>query len=205
MSPLVNSLCVVALGAGTIWACFAGPRRHGAQPRRVWLLIGASALCFLVGVMLRPLVEDTPLVADAATIPGYLLLTAFLGRLLRSRQSLERHAVLDGLIVCLAAGLAAVLLFGLPAAEITDRPRAESMIAGLYPIFDVVLLLLLVNLTFTVRAWPVSLAAFTVCLVMMLVGDTAYAFIGTSGHTYTSPLLDAPYLVSYTMLGVTTL
>ncbi|MET0425129.1 MAG: bifunctional diguanylate cyclase/phosphodiesterase, partial [Actinoplanes sp.] len=44
-----------------------------------------------------------------------------------------------------------------------------------------------------------------VCLVMMLVGDTAYAFIGTSGHTYTSPLLDAPYLVSYTMLGVTTL
>jgi diguanylate cyclase (GGDEF)-like protein len=209
LSPVVNGVCLVAIGTGTVWACFAGPRRRRAEPRAAWLLIGLAALSFLVGVLIRPLVTDLapplPLLADAATVPGYLLLCVFLVLLLRARQSLERHVVLDGLIVCMAGGLASVLLLAAPAAAIPGRPAVESVIAGLYPLLDVVILLLVVNLTFTAKTWPVSLIALLGAFSLLFAGDTAYAIIGVSGRTYASPLLNVPFLLAYTLLGVTAL
>jgi diguanylate cyclase (GGDEF)-like protein len=209
LSPIVNGVSLVALGAGTVWACFAGPRRVGAEPRTAWLLIGLAALSFLVGVLIRPLVTDLaqplPLLADAATIPGYVLLCVFLINLLRARQSLERHAVLDGLIVCLAGGLTSTLLLAAPAVAIAGRPAAESVVAGLYPLFDVVVLLLVVNLTFTTTTWPVSLVSLLGTMISLFIGDTAYAIIGITGRIYASPLLNVPFLVAYTLLGVTAL
>jgi diguanylate cyclase (GGDEF)-like protein len=209
LPPIVDSVSVVALGAGTVWACFAGPRRRGAESRRAWLPAGFGALSFLIGVLVRPLVADLPpplpLLADAATLPGYPLLCAFLIILLRARRSVERHAVLDGLIVCLAGGVASVLLLAVPAAGIADRPAVESVLAGLYPLLDVLILLLVVNLTFTTATWPVSLVTLLGTMTAMMVGDTAYAIIGVSGRTYASPLLDVPFLVAYTLLGVTAL
>jgi diguanylate cyclase (GGDEF)-like protein len=207
LSPAINAACFLVIGCGTVWACFAGPLRLRAEPRAGWLMLGAAAAIFLVGVLIRPVVTEAglPLLADCATIPGYLLLYAFLGMLLRARQSVERHAVLDGLIVCLAGGLASALLLALPAAEFPDRPAAVSVLAGLYPLFDVVLLLLVVNLTFTATTWPLSLAAFLGTMVLMFAGDLGYAIIGAAGHLYASPLLDAPYLLAYTLFGVSAL
>jgi diguanylate cyclase (GGDEF)-like protein len=207
LSPVVNGVCVLALGSVTIWACFTGPRRLGAEPRRAWRLMGVAALLFLIGVLIRPVVTDAglPLLADAATVPGYLLLCVFLGALLRARNSLQRHAVVDGLIVTLAGGLAATLLLAAPAAEIPGRPPVVSVLAGLYPLFDVVVLLLVVNLTFTAQVWPVSLWTLLGSMMLLLTGDLAYAIIGVSGHLYTSPLLDSPFLLAYTLMALTAL
>ncbi|MGX6603836.1 putative bifunctional diguanylate cyclase/phosphodiesterase [Micromonosporaceae bacterium Da 78-11] len=209
LSSAINGATLVALGIGTVWACFAGPRRLGAEPRAAWLLIGLAALSFLVGVLIRPLVTDLaqplPLLADLATIPGYVLLCVFLIILLRSRQSLERHAVLDGLIVCLAGGLATVLLLAAPAVAIDGRPGIESVLAGLYPLFDVTVLLLVVNLTFTTTTWPLSLVTLLGTMTSLFIGDTAYAIIGVTGRIYASPLLNVPFLMAYTLLGVTAL
>ena len=209
LSESLNGGCLAAVGVGTVWACFAGPRRRGAEPQAAWLLMGTAALSFLIGVLIRPLVNGLdpprPLFADAATIPGYVLLCVFLVILLHARRSLERHAVLDGLMVCLAGGLASTLLLAVPAAAIAGRPPAESVVAGLYPLFDIVVLLLAVNLTFTAHAWPVSLIALLAGISLLFVGDTAYAIIGISGRLYASPLLDAPFLMAYTLLGVTAL
>jgi diguanylate cyclase (GGDEF)-like protein len=125
--------------------------------------------------------------------------------LLRARQSLEWHTVLDGLIVCLSGGLASVLLLALPAVGITDRPPLVTMLAGLYPLFDVVVLMLVVSLTFTARTWPISLISMLACMAMLLTGDLAYAIIGVQGKLYTSPFLDAPFLLAYLLLGITAL
>jgi diguanylate cyclase len=209
VSSLVSTAAFAVLGIGTVWACFAGPRRLGAEPRAAWLLIGVASLLFLIGVVVRPWVTDRPqplpLLADAATIPGYVLLAVILLILLRARQSLERHAVLDGLIVCGAAGLISVLLLAAPAAAIEGRPPIESVLAGLYPLFDVVVLLLVVNLTFTAATWPFSLVTFLATLTLMFAGDVAYAIIGVSGRMYASPWLDLPFLLAYLTLGVTAL
>ena len=209
LSEPLNDGCMAVVGVGTVWACFTGPRARGAEPRAAWLLMGLAALSFLLGMLIRPVVNGLhpprPPLADAATIPGYVLFCAFLIMLLHARRSLERHAVLDGLMICLAGGLASTLLLAVPVAEIGGRPPAESLVAGLYPLFDIVVLLLAVNLTFTARAWPVSLAALLTGTSMMFIGDTAYAIIGLSGRLYASPLLDAPFLMSYTLLGVSAL
>ncbi|MBM2621438.1 GGDEF domain-containing protein [Actinoplanes sp. LDG1-06] len=209
LSPVVNAACVLLLGAGTVWACFAGPRGQGTEPRTAWLLLGSAALAFLIGVLLRPVVADAdglrPLLADCATVPGYMMLCAFLYVMLRQRQSLERHAVLDGLIVCVAGALVVILLLAAPAAAITDRPAPESVLAGLYPLFDVVVLLLVINLTFTATTWPASLVTLLSAMVSLLAGDIAYAVIGISGRTYASPLFDVPFLVAYGLIGVTAL
>lgn len=209
VSETVNAGCLLLIGSATIAAAFAGPRHFGAQPRWAWRLMGSAAACFLIGVLVRPVVDDLawplPMLADAATLPGYLLFAGFLIGLLRARRSLDRHAVLDGLIVCLAAGLAATLLLAMPAAAISHRPALQSMVAGWYPVLDAVVLLLAVNLTFTTRVWPVSLLAFMGGLSLMLTGDIAYAIIGTVGETYASPLLDTPFLLAYASLGMAAL
>jgi diguanylate cyclase (GGDEF)-like protein len=205
LAPAVNVAGFALIGIGTVWACFTAPRRFAAEPRAAWLFMGAASLCFLIGVVVRPMVVDRPLIADAFTVPGYVLQGVFFTMLLRSRGSVTRHSVLDGLMVCLAGGLASALLLAAPAAAIADRPPIESVLAGLYPLFDVVLLALGINLSFTARTWPVSLTALVSGMALMVVGDVAYAVIGVQGKTYTSPLLDVPFLLAYVLLGVTAL
>ena len=209
VAPVLSLLGFAVIGIVGVWACFAGPRRFGAEPRTGWLLIGVAALLFLIGVVVRPWVTaeppPLPLLADAATLPGYLLLGIFLVILLRARQSIERHAVLDGLMVCLAGGLVSGLLLAAPALAIQDRPAAFSILAGLYPLFDIVLLLLVVNLTFTASVFPPSLVTLLGAMTLMFIGDLAYAIIGISGETYVSPLLDVPFLLGFTLIGVTAL
>ncbi|GAA2647200.1 putative bifunctional diguanylate cyclase/phosphodiesterase [Paractinoplanes durhamensis] len=205
LNPVVNAVCTLVIGGNTVWACFAGPRKHGAEPRRAWNLVGAAGIIFLIGIIIRPFVTDLglPLLADACTIPGYFLFCGFFVELLRARQTLEWHTVLDGMIVCLAGGLAATLLLAIPAAAITDRSPVVSALAGLYPLFDVVLLMLVLSLTFTARTWPPSLISMLLAMALLFVGDLGYAIVGASGHLYTTPLLDAPLLLAYTAFGVT--
>jgi diguanylate cyclase (GGDEF)-like protein len=62
-----------------------------------------------------------------------------------------------------------------------------------------------VNLTFTTTTWPVSLLTFLATMTLLFTGDLAYAIIGVSGQGYVSPLFDVPFLLGYTLLGVTAL
>jgi diguanylate cyclase (GGDEF)-like protein len=75
----------------------------------------------------------------------------------------------------------------------------------MYPLFDVVLVMLVVNLTFTATTWPVSLVTYLATMTLLFGGDLAYAIIGVSGNLYGSPLLDLPFLLAFTLFGVTAL
>ncbi|MEV6490699.1 EAL domain-containing protein [Actinoplanes sp. NPDC051633] len=209
LSLEISLLIFAMIGVSTVWACFAGPRRMRAEPRAAWLLLGTTALLFLIGVVLRPFVSDQPmpllLLADAVIIPGYVGLATCLVILLRARGGLDWLAVLDGLTVCLAGGLVCGLLLAAPAAGYGDRPLPVTVLAAAYPFFDVVLMLLVVNLTFTATTWPFSLASFLGTMTLLFAGDLAYAIIGVSGRTYASTFLDVPYLLAMTLLAVTAL
>ncbi|OJF12634.1 putative bifunctional diguanylate cyclase/phosphodiesterase [Couchioplanes caeruleus] len=206
ISSVISVGCSAVVGVGGVWACLAGPRRWRAEPRGGWRLMGAGALCFLLSILIRPLVDGhgpaLHLLPHAAALSGYVLLFVLLVRLLRARQSLERHAVLDALTVCLALGLASVLLLALPALDIPGRPPVEAVITALYPPLDVIVLLLTVNVTFTATRLPVSLVAWITGATMMFVGDAAAAITALSGRTSASPLLDVPALLTFTMLAV---
>ncbi|BCB87573.1 putative bifunctional diguanylate cyclase/phosphodiesterase [Phytohabitans suffuscus] len=198
---------VMALAA--VAAMLAAPRLHHASPQHPWYLLGAAGAAFLVGALLRPWsVERTgwqALLGDAFTVPGYLLMALSLVGLLVARGSLQRHAIIDGLIVCVGAALATTLLLALPAASIDGRPPVVSVLAGLYPLFDVVLVLLLVSLAFTTTGRRPAYVLLLSGILLLLAGDLVYAIIGAAGHLTGGRIIDVPFLLSCTAIGAAAL
>jgi diguanylate cyclase (GGDEF)-like protein len=211
LDPIVNGICTVVLALGGVACTIAGPRLHRPTTVLPWRLLAASAVMFLAGVFLRPWSSEqvglNAGTADAFTLAGYTLLVAALVTLNRARGPLERHALADGIIICLGAGLVAAMLFVVPAVDIsaTTRPRLISLIAGFYPLIDIVLLLLLLNLAFTTASKLTSYRAFVFAMTALFIGDIGYAWIGARGHLIGSPLLDLPFLLGYTFFGVAAL
>jgi diguanylate cyclase (GGDEF)-like protein len=209
ISPSAAAASFTVVGLGSVVALFAGPRWHRAEPRRPWQLLASASVVFLIGALLRPWAVEqsgpSSLLADAFTVPGYLLMILALAGMLRARGAVERQAIIDGLIVCVGAALLSILLLAIPAASIAQRPAMVSALAGLYPLFDVALLMLVVNLAFTTAARRPSFMMLVGAVVLLLAGDLAYAIIGVSGHLTGSPLLNLPFLLAYTMIGATAL
>jgi diguanylate cyclase (GGDEF)-like protein len=208
-SPELTFLSFAVVGFGCLAALITGPRLHRLPAPGAWRAITVAAALFLVGALIRPsLVDETGwlrLSADVFTVPGYLFLLLGIGLMLRRRGGLERHAVIDGALVCLGTGLATTLLLTVPTASIPGRGLLVSVLAGLFPFFDVAVLLLMVNMAFTTAVFRPAFVALLAGCAFLGCGDLAYAVIGLSGHLYTSPLLDLPFLLAYTMLGIAAL
>jgi diguanylate cyclase (GGDEF)-like protein len=208
-SAVATLAAFAIVGFGCVAALIIGPRLHRVPNRGAWRMIALAGALFLLGALIRPSLVDESgwlrLSGEAFTLPGYLCLLFGVGMLLRARGGLERHAVIDGLLVCLGAGLATTLLLTVPAASLPGRSVLVSVLAGLYPLLDVALLLLLVNMAFTTAVWRPAFVALMASGVFLVSGDLAYAIIGLGGQIYTSPLIDIPFLIAYTMLGVTAL
>ena len=205
LSLAVTAMALVVIGVGAAAAHIVGPRVNGAELKRPWRLLGIASVLFLVGALTRPWAADQTglalAAADIFTLPGYALLFLGFGDLLRARGSLERHAVTDGAIVCLGAGLSSFVAFGLPALEVTGRPVVVSVLAGLYPVIDVAVLMVLLNLAFTTAARTTSFHLLTSGVVLLLVGDVGYAVIGAAGRLTGPTWMDLPFLGGYTLFG----
>ena len=193
------------VGIGTAAAVWTGPRLYDATPRLPWRLLGWASILFLAGALVRPWAAEqsglSMALADVFTVPGYALLFLGFGLLLRARGSLERHAVTDGLIVCLGVGLVSITVFGLPALEVGGRPKVVSVLAGIYPVLDIAVVLVLVNLAFTTAVRTPSFRLLAATVGLLLVGDLGYAVIGASGKLSGPAWMDLPFLAGYTCLG----
>jgi diguanylate cyclase len=201
----VGAFAFLAVGVGGCAALLSGPRVNRAVPARPWLLLGAASAVFLLGALIRPwAAEQTGLAmatADAFTLPGYAFLFLGIAALLRARNSLDRHAVADGLIISLGAGLVSIIAFALPAARVSDRPALVSALAGIYPVLDVVLVLLLMNLAFTTAIRQPSFRLLAAGVGLLLAGDLGYAIIGARGELSGPSWLDLPFLCCYVLFG----
>ncbi|HST86355.1 MAG TPA: EAL domain-containing protein [Kineosporiaceae bacterium] len=206
LNVTTNSICTGVVALGSVVCLIVGPILHKPIPALPWRLLAGASIVFLGGVVIRPwaVLQDgwARWSADSFSLVGYALLVASLIALNRARGPLERHALADGAIVCLGAGLVVAVVFVLPAMDITTRPRIMSFVQGLYPLIDILLLLLLLNLAFTTASRLPSYRAFVIGMVALQVGDFGYGWIGARGQLTGSPLLDLPFLVAYTFFGV---
>ncbi|MFB9448945.1 EAL domain-containing protein [Dactylosporangium vinaceum] len=198
--PLIGPLSALA------WAF--GPRLHDVRPRRPWQLLTAASLFFLVGIVVRALLVGRPYpvaqLGDVFSVCGFALLMAGMLSFL-NRWGLNRHALLDGLIVCIGTAVTSALLFVLPAVAIPGRPVLVSVLAGGYPILDIVVLLLGVNMAFTTAVRQPSFQLLGAMMLLVFAGDLGYAVIGRHGQVSGSKLLDLPFLVAFTVGGAAAL
>ena len=210
LSDAVSSICFALLALGTVGAVLVAPRLHHLRRALPWRLVAAGCVAFCVGATLRPLAQDAEGVVQALpdlfTVPGYVLTAAGMVTLFDlGLKALDVHAMADGVIVALGAAMVAVTFLALPAAQIPGRPAWLAVLAALYPVFDVLLLLILVQIAFTRRTRYVSFRLIAVCLAFLFAGDTGYAVIGRSGQLVGPHWLDGLFAVGYLALGLAAL
>ncbi|MBT0772172.1 EAL domain-containing protein [Kineosporia sp. J2-2] len=207
-APAGQVISAVA-GLGTVAGQLAGLWLNRPADRLPWVLLVLASMSFLGGMAFRPwAVEQTGVLsftADFFALTGYALASLALVVMLRRRVGVQRHAVVDGIIVALGAGLIATEFLALPAARVGDRPDLVSLMAGLYPLWDIVILLLVLNLGFSTAVRLASFRFLALAIVCLFIGDTGYAVIGARGELTGSALLDLPFLVGFSMLAAATL
>ncbi|GAB6901683.1 putative bifunctional diguanylate cyclase/phosphodiesterase [Kineosporia succinea] len=205
LSPASNSAASAIVGVGTVLAQVVGLRLHRPVDKLPWVLLILATVSFCGGMTVRAwAVGQTGVLqfaADIFAVSGYLLASLALITMLRRRVGVQRHAVVDGVIVALGAGLIATEFLALPAARVGNRPDLVSVLAGLYPLLDIVILLLVLNLGFSTASGLASFRFLVLAIAGLFVGDTGYAIIGARGHLTGSPLLDLPFLLGFTMLA----
>lgn len=207
LSDLVNAVCFGLLAAGTAGALLWGPRLNRLADGLPWYLLAAGALAFVAGALLRPFALELDGAAQALpdmfTVPGYFLVIGALLRLFGLRlATMDRQATADGVIVAVAAAVATLTLLALPATAVPGRPVWLSVLSGLYPVFDVLLVFILVQATFSRwTGFPAFWLLFASCLAL-LAGDLGYAVIGRSGQLVGPHWLDTAFAVSYLALAL---
>jgi diguanylate cyclase (GGDEF)-like protein len=208
VAGVLPDLAFVLVGGGAVLSWAFGPRLHDSHPRRPWRLMTAAGLFFLTGIIVRSLLVGQPVplaqAGDLFTVCGF---ACFIGGLVTFLTSwgMDRHALLDGLIVCIGAAVASALLFVLPAASIPDRPLLVSLLAGLYPMLDAVLVLLVANLAFTTAVRQPAFVLLGAMMLLMFAGDLGYAIIGRGGDIDGPRLIALPFVLAFTFGGAAAL
>ena len=209
-APVLSPAAFALLGLGTVVALFGGPVLHRPATRAPWLLMSVGCAAFLVGALLRPWavtqVGARQGMADVFTLSGYLLTGTGLLLLLPARQTLAaRHALIDALTVWLAAASLTVTFLVLPVASTPGRPLWQTVLAAGYPLVDVFLVLLLLQLTLTTAVREASFRLLASALIALLLGDLGYAVIATQGQLVGPAWMNVPFAASYALLGAAAL
>ncbi|GAB3463534.1 EAL domain-containing protein [Kineococcus endophyticus] len=204
----VRSAGVSLFGISALVVSAVVVRRRRPGPAWTWSLVPVCAGLFLLGSALRPLAQGwTGLAAfapDPFSLAGYVLLVVVLTRMARGVGGLRREVVFDVLVASLAAAAAAVQFLVLPVLELPGRTVLGSVLAGVYPLFDVVLVLLVLDV---IMSAP-GVAAhrwLTGAVACLLVGDLGYAVLGRQGHFVAPTAFDAPFLLAYFLIAVAVL
>jgi len=199
-------LGLVGIGAVVVMAVVVRRRRTG--PPFSWSLIPACAALFLVGGALRPWADQQigvlQFCPDLFSLAGYVMFAVALGRMARAAGGLRREVVFDVLLATLTASAAAVQFLVLPVLDLPGQPVVMSALAGAYPLVDVVVVVLVLDLLLTAPG-VVAHRWFGGAVACLLVGDLGYAVLGLQGIYVAPSTYDAPYLVGYFLIAVAVL
>ncbi|WP_432561869.1 putative bifunctional diguanylate cyclase/phosphodiesterase [Kineococcus sp. SYSU DK003] len=193
------------LAVGVLGVSVVVVRRRRPRPAWTWSLVPISAALFLVGSALRPWADGRPGVwafaGDPFSLSGYVVLSVGLARLARAAGGLRREVVIDVLVAGLAGAVAAVQFLVLPVLDLPGRTVTGSVLAGVYPLLDAFVLLLVLDLLLTAPQ-VVAYRWLGGCIGFMLLGDLGYAVLGRQGQFVAPTAFDTPFVVSYFLLAV---
>jgi diguanylate cyclase len=193
--------------AGLVLVALARAVRRSAGPARaVWVLLLATATCWIAGDVAWDLLEvrsgERPAasVADVLYLAGYPALLAAVVVIARRRDPASaRDVLLDGVVVTASAGLVVWQAFVVGPDVLARGSLAERVVAAAYPIADLVVLAALVGVLL-VAGGGSTLRRIAVFLVVLLATDIAAAVVGAV-HEDGLRFVDPWFLVGYGLLG----
>jgi hypothetical protein len=148
-----RDLVYVAFGLAAVVAIEAGVRLNRPTSTRPWRLLALGTLLWSTGDLLGAWYADVeglgtfPTAADPVYLLGYVAIGAGLVLLIRARgPRRDPAALLDSAIVTVALGLLGWVLLAEPTIDgYRDAPLAAT-VAVTYPLFDILLVSLLIRL-----------------------------------------------------------
>jgi diguanylate cyclase (GGDEF)-like protein len=185
----------------------AGALHRNKSERRVWVAIAVGQVLYLTGdalwYMYKNLLSSVPYpsFADVAYLLRYGALVLGLCWLAqRRRTGRDRAALLDAAIVSSAFALLATVFLIVPATRGTGVSLLSRVVAAAYPVGDVLVLAVLVQLAGTRRVRNLAFGALAGGLVMLLAIDVVYTLVVASDGTLPtwSPV---GYLLPYLLIG----
>jgi diguanylate cyclase (GGDEF)-like protein len=196
-------LLVAAFGTGM---AVVGVWKRPRSTRRVWIAIAVGQVLYLLGDALFYLYQSLlhlapyPSPADAAYLARYPALLLGLCWLVRGRQPGRDHAAfLDAAIVSSALALLATVFLIIPAAR-GDVSLLSRVVAASYPVGDLLILAVLVQLIATRAMRNVSFLALAGGLGVLLGVDVVYTEVVSTGRAM-PPWTNIAYLAPYLLIG----
>ena len=200
-TPHVGAAAFAVAGVTCTVATIAGIVRYRPTARHAWCAIVAASVAFLAGAALRVPGEQfrlAHLVPDLFSLAGYVLFVYAAAGWLRARRGRQDWSSLtDALIVGLGAALAAWAMFVVPALELPGVPAVHRALFATYPVLDVVLLALLLQMVFTQSRRNTAFGLFMLGMVWFFLGDVAYIARDSGVFVVDRPLIDLPYFFAF--------
>jgi diguanylate cyclase (GGDEF)-like protein len=206
-------VAVVVMILGQV-ALHVGPRRNLAPADRLpWRLIVVAGYLFIVASVIRTLVPSTmvtpitamSLIPNGFVLPAYLCIGyAFTIMLRRRRAGEDDPARVDALLVGLAAAFLTWTFVIAPAIDAAHLTPFQIFDA-LFPIIDIVLLVLVAQLTLAGGAQKPALWMLIVAAGAMFVGDLLFSLRDAQIVDLPQSVITALFLVLFVLLPASAL
>jgi diguanylate cyclase (GGDEF)-like protein len=202
-----------AIGTSATVCVVVGVRLHRPAARVGWYLLAAANACFVIGDAVYDVYDlilhtDTPFpsVADALYLLGYPFLFAGVFRIGRSKFTRDSREVwADAAIVCV--GALALSWQSLMSSYTHDNTIGVfgKLVTMAYPIMDIGVLFILAGALLSGRARRTADKFVLLAVIAMLLADFIYDLLVLKGTYQPGNPVDAGFLISYVLLGVSAL
>ncbi len=195
---------LMGLSAGT--ALIVGARLHHPARRMPWYLMGAGILIWSLADLVGAAYGDGfPTPADPIYLIGYPVVAVGIVLLLRGRRrGRDTGAVLDSAILTTSLAVLSWVLLARPIIETFQDSRSAAVIAVAYPLADIVLAGLLIQLLTTPGGRTRSFRLLALGLIALIAADTASSALKMVTFDSSQPI-DFLWLVSYVAWGAAAL
>jgi diguanylate cyclase (GGDEF)-like protein len=202
---VIRSFAYDVIGLVSALMIAVAVRRRRPRRSALWWWMMAGQAMWVLGDVIYSVYDKVlhvapfPSVADVFYLGSYPLTLTGLAMVVGSRRrAFDRAGILDAGIVATGLGVLSWVFLIDPVLDDAATPLTTRLVAVGYPVADVVILATLAWLLTTSGVRTASFRFLVAAVVLLLVSDVGFG-LSTTLFTFSAPLLDAGWLLSYVL------